>query len=54
MDQKNVSRLGKIKRDLAEMRSRMLRIQAEADSGVRDLAELQAEVSQLEASEARS
>lgn len=54
MDQKNLPRLAKIKRDLAEMRSRLLRIQGEADNAVRDLAEMQAEVSQLEANEVRS
>ena len=54
MDQKKLPQLAKIKRDLAEMRSRLLRIQGEADSAVRDLAEVQAEVSQLEAREARS
>lgn len=54
MDQTNVSRLAKIKRDLAEFRSRLLRIQGEADSAVRRLSEMQAEVPQLEASEVRS
>jgi hypothetical protein len=46
--------LAKLKRDLAEMRGRLLRIQGEADSGLRDLAEMQTEVSRLEASEVRS
>ena len=54
MDSKNLPRLAKIKRDLAELRSRLLRIQGEAASGIRDLEEMQGEISRLEASEVRS
>lgn len=52
-DVQRSARVAKLKRDMAEMRGRLLRIQGEADSGIRDLADMQAEVSQLEASEVR-
>jgi hypothetical protein len=47
MDQIKLPRLAKFERDLAELRSRMLRIQGEADSAVRDLNEMQAEMQAL-------
>ncbi|HEX2875165.1 MAG TPA: hypothetical protein VHP33_28130 [Polyangiaceae bacterium] len=53
-DVQRPARVAKLERDLGELRSRLLRIQGEADSAIRDLAETQAEFSQLEASEVRS
>lgn len=39
--------MAKINRDMAQLRSRLLRLQGEADSAVRDLRDLQAEVEAL-------
>jgi hypothetical protein len=40
-------KLAKLQRDTLELRSRMLRIQGEADSAVRDLREVQTEIEAL-------